>query len=159
MAKPRGRVIDEGVIEVIEHILDKWTGKLTWDLLITAIKASIATEYTRQALLKHARIAEAFGLRKTSLAKEQGRPVPKDARTQSLLKTIVALKAENARLKNECEGYRAMFIRWTQNALTVKGLTAEVLNKELPPYPKKATEETEAKIISLGKGRKEKNGR
>lgn len=150
MAKPRGRVIDERVIEVIEHILDSWTGKLTWDLLIAAIKASIATEYTRQALLNHERIAEAFSLRKTSLAKEHGRPEPKDARTQGLLKTIETLKIQNARLDNECKGYRAKFIRWTQNALT-KGMTEEQLDADLPPVARKATEET---IVSLNRRRK-----
>ena len=155
MAKPRGRVIDDNVIEVIEHILDQWTGKLTWDLLIAAIKASIATKYTRQALSNHERIAKAFSLRKISVAKEQGRSEPKDARVAALMKTIETLKAENARLENECVGYRAMFIRWTQNALTQKGLTSEMLNKELPPAGRKSTEAT---IIALSrKGRAKKS--
>lgn len=153
MAKPRGRVIDDGVIEVIEHLLDKWTGKLTWDLLIAAVKAAIATEYTRQALLNHMRIAEAFSLRKISLAKEQGRPEPQDARTQALLKTIDTLKAENIRLENECAGYRAKFVRWTQNAV-IKGLTEAQLDAPLPPA---ARDSTDKKVISLSRGRKAGN--
>lgn len=50
MPKPRGRVIDERITETILHILDRWEGKLSWDLLIKAVKASTASEYTRQAL-------------------------------------------------------------------------------------------------------------
>ncbi|MBA5686081.1 hypothetical protein [Rugamonas apoptosis] len=155
MAKPRGRVIDETVIEVVEHLLDKWTGKLTWDLLIAAIKAAIATEYTRQALLNHPRIAQAFSTRKLSLAKEQGRPQPQDARTLGLLKTIDTLKAENARLMNECVGYRAKFIRWTHNA-SAKGFTEAQLDVPLPPSLRDSTDD---KIVSLNKGRKAKNGK
>lgn len=155
MAKPRGRVIDESVIEVIEHLLDKWNGKLTWDLLIAAIKAAIATQYTRQALLNHKPIAEAFSLRKRSLAKELGRPEPQDARSQAFLKTIDTLKAENRRLENECSGYRAKFLRWTQNAM-IKGLTEAQLDAPLPPM---ARNSTEAKVISLSRGRRPKNGK
>ena len=153
MAKPRARNIDEDIIEVILFILDNWKGKLTWDSLIEAIKASVSTKYTRQALSKHERIAQAFSLRKRSLAKEQGRPEAKDARTQGLLKTIETLKAENARLQKECEGYRAKFIRWASNALK-KNLTEQMLDAELPRAPRKSTEE---KIISLDKKKKVKS--
>lgn len=155
MAKSRGRVIDETVLEVIEHLLDKWSGKLTWDLLIDAIKSSIATEYTRQALAGHERIVKAFSLRKTSLSKDAGRPSSGDTRIDGLIETIDTLKAENARLNQECVGHRAMFIRWTQNAL-IKGLTEEQLNAPLPPVFRGATEE---KIISLSRGKPKKNGK
>lgn len=153
MGKPRGRIIDEDVIEVINYILDRWTGKLTWDLLITAIKASIATEYTRQALAGHERIATAFSLRKTTLSKAAGRPTSGDARIDALMKTIDTLKAENIRLNTEGEKYRAKFIRWTQNA-QMRGLTAEQLDLGLPPVHRGATEEM--KVVHLGKGKKVK---
>lgn len=81
MVKRRARVIDEDVIEVVLHILDGWKGKLTWDLLIVAVKASISAHYTRQALSGHKRIAEAFVLRKKGLAKEVGKLPSGDART------------------------------------------------------------------------------
>lgn len=157
MGKPRGRVIDEDVLEVVLHILDTWTGKLTWDALIASIKASIATEYTRQALSKHERIATAFGLRKVSLEQEQGRPTSGDARVNALLETISTLKAQNARLNVECEQHRAMFIRWTHNA-QMKNLTFEQLDAPLSPVHRGATEE---KVIRLGKGNlgKGKNGK
>lgn len=130
MAKARGRVIDEDVLEVVLHILENWKGRLTWDSLIVAIKASIATEYTRQALSKHNKIATAFVLRKASLANEENRPPSKDTRVNTLSDKIRELEAEVARLKDECNAYQAMFIRWTANALK-KNITFEQLDTPL----------------------------
>jgi hypothetical protein len=132
VAKSRGRVIDDVVIEVILHILDSWKGKLTWDALILEIKANIATTYTRQALSNHERISSAFVLRKLSLAKEQGRTSSGDSRLDSMMETVSALKAENIRLHAECERYRAQFIRWVYNSQR-KNLTFEQLDAPMPP--------------------------
>lgn len=157
MGKPRGRVIDEVVIEVILHVLDAWTGKLTWDLLITAIKASIATEYTRQALSGHERIATAFSLRKASLGKEEGKRSSGDARIDKLLKTIDTLKAKNAHLTIEGEKYRAKFIRWTQNAQKV-GLTEEQLDADLTPIHRGASDKN-GEVVPFRKAKRAKNGK
>ena len=140
MVKRRARVIDEDVIEVVLHILDGWKGKLTWDLLIAAVKASISADYTRQALSGHKRIAEAFVLRKRGLAKEVGKLPSGDARTNGYLETISRLKVENQRLAAEVNNYREMFIRWTFNAQK-KNLTAADLNSPLLRPERDATKE------------------
>ena len=130
MARSRGRVIDDDVTEVILHILDGWKGKLTWDALIKAIKASISTEYTRQALAGHARISNAFTLRKGQLAAQNGKPISGNSKVNALTESASRLQAENARLKAEINNYREMFLRWTANA-HMKGLTSEMLDKPL----------------------------
>ncbi len=130
MAKSRGRIIDDDVTEVILHILDGWKGKLTWDALIKAIKASISTEYTRQALAGHARISNAFTLRKGQLANENGKPLSGNSKVNALTDTATRLKAENTRLKAEVNNYREMFLRWTANA-HMRGLTSEMLDAPL----------------------------
>lgn len=140
MVRRRARVIDDDVMEVVLHILDGWKGKLTWDALIAAIKASISAEYTRQALFGHQRIAEAFVLRKSELAKEVGKLPSGDAKTNANLETIARLKAENKRLTSEANNYREMFIRWTYNAQK-KNLTAEFLNSPMLPVQRDKTEE------------------
>lgn len=132
MVKRRARVIDEDIIEVVLHILDGWKGKLSWELLIAAIKASISAEYTRQALSGHQRIAEAFRLRKQVLAKDGGTRYSVDAQTSGYLETIARLNAANQRLEAEINNYREMFIRWTTNAHK-KNLTAEFLNTPMSP--------------------------
>lgn len=140
MVKRRARVIDDNVTEVVLHILDGWKGKLTWDALIAAVKASISAEYTRQALSGHKRIAEAFVLRKSGLAKELGRLPSGDARINGYLDTIARLKAENQRLASEVNNYREMFIRWTFNAQK-KNLTSDFLNSPMLRPERNSTQE------------------
>lgn len=140
MAKRRGRIIDEEITEVILHILDGWKGKLTWDALIAAVKASISAEYTRQALAGHKRIADAFVLRKSGLAKDSTKLPSGDARINGYVETISRLKAENQRLTAEVNNYREMFIRWTVNAQR-KNLTSEFLNTPMLATERDATEE------------------
>ena len=140
MVKRRARVIDEDIIEVVLHILDTWKGKLTWDLLIAAVKASISADYTRQALSGHKRISQAFVLRKKELAKEAGKLPSGDARINGYLETISRLKTENQRLAAEVNNYREQFIRWTLNAQK-KNLTSEFLNSPMLPTLRDSTEE------------------
>lgn len=131
MAKGRrARVIDDQVTEVILHILDGWKGPLSWDALIAAVKASVSAEYTRQALAKHKRIADAFVLRKSMLAKQQGGKASGNNKVNALTDTIDRLTAENERLKAELNAHRELFIRWTANALK-KGITSEMLDAPL----------------------------
>ena len=132
MAKNRARVIDADVIEVVLVLLREWTGKLTWDALIARIKKSIGVEYTRQALANHERLAHEFSLRKLSLKKEAGRPLPTDSRIAALLKTIDRLQAENELFATECNNYRAMFIVWTSNAVK-RAITEKQMRAPLPP--------------------------
>ena len=87
-------------------------------------------EYTRQALANHKQIADAFVLRKASLAKSAGRPVSSNSRVNTLTDAIDRLTVENAKLSADLNEYREMFIRWTANAQK-RGLTSEVLNEPL----------------------------
>jgi len=130
MGKRRARAIDKEITAVVIQMLDDWSGKLTWDRLIAAIKASTSIEYTRQALANHKQIADAFVVRKATLANSAGRPVSSNSRVNTLTDAVGRLTVENARLSRELNEYREMFIRWTANAQK-NGLTSEVLNKPL----------------------------
>lgn len=140
MVKSRAPVINEDVIEVVTEILNTWSGKLTWDLLIAAIKKGIGYQYTRQALAGHKKIVEEFTLRKRALQFAAGRPAPVDGRTNTLQKKIDSLKAENELLIRECNNYRAMFIVWSHNAAKNR-LSEEILNLPLPPSQQLSTDD------------------
>ena len=64
----RSRNLTPVAIEQIVSILDGWSGKLTWDLLIQSVARRLRGTYTRQALHKHERIRDAFTLRKKTLS-------------------------------------------------------------------------------------------
>ncbi len=130
MVKRRARAIDEEITTVVIQILDDWSGKLTWNGLIAAIKASTSIEYTRQALANHKQIADAFVLRKATLVKATGRPASSNNRVNALTGAVDRLTVENARLSAELNEFREMFIRWTANAQK-RGITSEILNEPL----------------------------
>ena len=133
MKQQRAKNLDDAGIKNIVEILDGWSEKLTWDLLIEAINFRTHNKYTRQALHKHERIRNAFELRKTSLA--DGDATIRNVRSpelQKALERIARIEAENKRLESENNQLLEQFVRWSYNAYT-RGLDSEFLNQPLPP--------------------------
>lgn len=123
---------DNSIKQIVE-ILDGWSGKLTWVLLIDAIELRMCNRYTRQALYKHERIRHAFDSQKKNLSgttnnvKRVASP-----ELQVALERIARLESENKRLESENEHLLEQFVCWAYNA-HVRGLDKEYLNQPLPP--------------------------
>lgn len=142
MTRARARNIDNEVIAVIVRILDGWTGKLSWELLIDAIERRTYARYTRQALHKHERIKAAFSQRKKAIAKAQGiDPNADSPELQAALERIARLEGENARLRSENETLLGQFACWAYNAHT-RGLDQGFLSRPLPSVNRDQTEPT-----------------
>lgn len=132
MAKSRAKNLGDADIKRIAEILDGWTGKLTWDLLIEAIELRMHDRYTRQTLYKHERIHHAFELHKERLALDLGearRVVSPEL--QVAIDRIARLEAQNKRLESENERLLEQFARWAYNAHT-RGLDHDFLERALP---------------------------
>ena len=143
MTSQRARNINDRIIEEIVGILDGWTGKLTWELLIEVVAKRMRWTYTRQALHEHPRILSAFQLRKRSLAEMRGAsPKPAAERSVAEVEMLIArnqrLAAENARLKEENTRQLEQFALWAYNA-HMRGLTSEFLSQPLPPVDREST--------------------
>lgn len=133
MKQRRAKNLDDAGIKEIVEILDGWSEKLTWDLLIDVINFRTHNKYTRQTLHKHERIRNAFDLRKTGLADGDGRtPIVKSPELHKALERIARLEVENTRVESENEQLLEQFARWAYNAHT-RGLDAIFLNRSLPP--------------------------
>lgn len=134
MAKGRAKNLDDTAIEIIVGILDGWSGKLTWDLLIEAVEKRTRALYTRQALDRHARIKMAYQLTKERLSgmprSERGHKLSA-FEVQAMLERYRRLQAENERLKVENGRLLEQFVTWAYNA-HLKGLTKDYLNSQLP---------------------------
>lgn len=120
-------------IAAIVGILDGWSDKLSWDLLLESIELRLHQKYTRQALSKHKRILQAFQRRKVAIA-EAGTAPPKKPSSPELevaLQRIARLEAENSRLEMERKNLLEQFALWAYNAHS-NGLGIEILNKALP---------------------------
>lgn len=133
MTQKRSKNLGDAEIKQIVEILDGWSEKLTWELLIDAIELRMYNRYTRQALYKHERIRHAFDIRKNELS-ERGGAVRKveSPQLQIALDRIARLEAENRRLESENNHLLEQFARWAYNAHT-RGLDHDFLNRALPP--------------------------
>jgi hypothetical protein len=133
MARSRARNLSVEDISDIVSILDGWTGKLSWELLIQAIGLRKRATYTRQALHKHERIKQAFAVRKQLLAagRANGAPKVESPELAAALQRITRLEGENARLESENQRLLEQFARWAYNAHT-RGLDQQFLSSPLP---------------------------
>jgi hypothetical protein len=141
--KLRAKNLDVSDIEQIVGIIDGWSGKLSWSLLIDAIERRKHSRYTRQALHNHERIRAAFALRKQALSDEpQDNEVsPHTPEMQAAIARISRLEAENKRLKYENDRLLEQFVVWAYNA-HLHNLTKELLSRPLPNVNRGQTEST-----------------
>ena len=141
MTRERAKNIGDDDIAAIVGMLDGWSGKLSWELLIDVIQKRTRARYTRQALHRHERIRSAFSLRKKSLAGSVVRSPDLDMSPElkAALDLIDRLRAENQRLKAEAEQLLEQFARWAYNAHT-RNLSEGFLNTPLPKPDREQTE-------------------
>jgi uncharacterized protein (UPF0335 family) len=133
MVQKRAKNLNDASIKQIVEILDGWSGKLTWELLIDAIELRMHSRYTRQTLHKHERIYNAFELRKKGIAEGDGEiRTVRSPELQKSLERIARLEVENKRLESENEKLLEQFARWAYNAHT-RGMDSNFLNQPLPP--------------------------
>lgn len=133
MKKTRAPDLTDERIQTVLTALDDWKGKLTWDLLIAAVKESTNITYSRFTFSGYPEIANAFALKKETLrgtwCKEA--PTPRDERVRAALEQAERLKAKVARLTQENQLLKEQFVTWSHNAER-KGVTIMMLNAPLP---------------------------
>lgn len=135
---------DERILAVLD-VLDGWKGKLTWDLLIAAVKDSTGITYSRFTFADYPEIANAFALKKEVLRGAwSGEPAtPRDVRVRSSLDKADRLKAKVERLSLENQLLKEQFVIWAHNAER-KGVTLMMLNTPLPK-----PERERSKVVKL----------
>lgn len=132
MHKQRSKNLGDSDVKKIVEMLDGWSGKLTWALLIDAIELRLFNCYTRQALFRHERIRNAYELKKNEVSIQgKVRPV-KSHQFQIASDRIAKLQSENKRLESENHQLLEQFARWAYNAYG-RGLSLDFLNRPLPP--------------------------
>lgn len=134
----RSRNLTPVAIEQIVSILDGWSGKLTWDLLIQSVARRLRGTYTRQALHKHERIRDAFTLRKKTLSISVGGKKAISPESQVTNDRIARLEGENQRLQMENDRLLEQFVRWAYNPYS-RGLDEQFLSRPLPAINRQQT--------------------
>nr|WP_236080464.1 hypothetical protein [Pseudomonas aeruginosa] len=142
----RGQNITDKLIAEVVALLDGWSSKLTWDLLLDKIEQRLSVRYTRQALHQHERIRLAFVQRKKSLSQANSAGLKSTGHPEldKALERIARLKAENERLESENNALLEQFARWAYNASS-RNLSIDFLNQPLPSVDRAQTKLTRSK--------------
>lgn len=139
MVRKRAKNLTDQDIADIVSILDGWSGKLNWDLLIAAVEQRKRVTYTRQALHKYERIQHAFSLRKQAISDGAGVVQKVESpELQAALERIARLEGENTRLEAENQRLLEQFATWAYNAHT-RGLDNTFLSRPLPSVDRDQT--------------------
>lgn len=121
------RHLRDADFEAIVEILDGWTDRLTWELLLDRVEMRLKRRYSRLTLERKPRIVEAFRLAKSRSATKPECRVPSSPEAQ----VIARLRAENERLTIENHRLLEQHTTWRYNA-ALKGLTLSDLSRPLP---------------------------
>lgn len=132
MRKQRAPDLTEATIAVVVDVLDGWTGKLTWDLLIAEVLRLTGFEYSRFTFAEYPRIADAFAVKKKKLSGTlvRGARTPRDGQIQAALDQAERFKEKADRLERENELLLEQFQTWAVNAER-HGVTIAKLNAPL----------------------------
>lgn len=127
----RSRNLSPSDMTVILELLDGWSGRLSWELLIEQIERRLLFRYTRQALHGHEQIASAFKVTKRRIRGVTGRAPVADPALQKSLEVNARLQAQVLRLETENERLIQKFVRWAYNA-HLHGVGEHELERPLP---------------------------
>ena len=136
-------LLNEKDLPKIEKILNKWSGKLTWDLFAEAVAIAMGrSSISKFTLMGYEPVKQAYKRRKDRLRDEKvekshSGDVSIDALMEEISKLknqIVDLEDEKARLKDT---YIEMFSRWQYNLSQMPGVDLVKLQEKLnQPLPK-----------------------
>ncbi|WP_433736731.1 hypothetical protein [Pseudomonas putida] len=117
----------------IEIMLTKWTGKLTWEALVTRVELELAIKTTRQTLCTYVGIATSYKNKKALLRGASPSLYTKiTASDVELVEQIEHLKAEVEVLKKNNAEQLRMIERMLLNAETIPNIDLYALVKRRP---------------------------
>ncbi|PKN12712.1 MAG: hypothetical protein CVU69_04945 [Deltaproteobacteria bacterium HGW-Deltaproteobacteria-4] len=130
-------VITLDKIPKVLSILDKWRGKLTWDLYCQEVAKVLGLESVdRGTLNAYGDIKAAFQKKKENSRKSSEHNHAKDSTIDVLLKEIAEKESKIIRIEDKLNKYKEQFVRWQNNFYMMPGVDLDKLNKEIDaPLP------------------------
>ena len=108
-------IITEKTLKIALHEIDKWSGKLTWDLYSERLaKALGEKKISRHTLLSYPVLVESFNAKKDALKKAASNTdtVGRDITLDFAKQQISILEAKVSRLEKQNNLLNEQFVRW-----------------------------------------------
>jgi len=127
------KIITEATLPIALHHLDKWSGKLTWELYAERLALALGEKrISRHTLLTYKVLVEAFNARKNALRASthiSGAKEP-DITLDFAKQEIATLEAKVARLEKQNDLFKEQFVRWQYNYYMMPGVDMEKLDQK-----------------------------
>lgn len=127
-------IITEKTLPVALHEIDKWSGKLTWELYAARLASALGEKrISRYTLMSYPPLVEAFNAKKDALrdAIQNVGDSDRDFTLDFAKEQIATLESKVTRLETQIDLFREQFVRWQLNLYTMPGIDMEKLNARL----------------------------
>ncbi|MBE0406828.1 hypothetical protein ACT3TI_08510 [Psychrobacter sp. AOP22-C1-22] len=133
------KLISEKELDLVEDILKKWSGKLTWDKFAVRVASALGKDsVSKFTLMGYPEVKQAFNRRKQTLKEVKSQVIETMGDV-----TIDILINENAELRNQIhhleEEFKAkerlwveQYRRWQYNLSMMPNVDLSILNQPLP---------------------------
>lgn len=132
------KFIDVKEMKVIENILNKWSGKLTWDLFAVSVARALdKPSISKFTLMSYEPVKQAFNLRKKTLREAKSTVIASmgDVTIDMLIKENEELRSQISHLKKLLEEKESLWAdqyrRWQYNLSQMPNVNLATLDRPL----------------------------
>lgn len=131
------KIITEETLKLAVCELDKWSGKLTWELYADKLAQILGvTRISRHTLLSYPMLVQAFNQRKAQLKARRlaclGKENDSDITLEYAKEQIHLLEDKVERLEKLNARLQERFVRWQHNAYMMPGVDMDRLDFDKP---------------------------
>ena len=131
------KLIDVKEMKIIERILNKWSGKLTWDLFAVSVARALdKPSISKFTLMSYEPVKQAFNLRKKTLREAKSTVIASmgDVTIDMLIKENEELRSQISHLKKLLEEKESLWAdqyrRWQYNLSQMPNVDLATLDKK-----------------------------
>lgn len=132
------KFIDVKEMKVIESLLNKWSGKLTWDLFAVSVARALdKPSISKFTLMSYEPVKQAFNLRKKTLREAKSTVIASmgDVTIDMLIKENEELRSQISHLKKLLEEKESLWAdqyrRWQYNLSQMPNVDLAILDRPL----------------------------
>ena len=132
------KFIDVKEMKIIESILNKWSGKLTWDLFAVSVARALdKPSISKFTLMSYEPVKQAFNLRKKTLREAKSTVIASmgDVTIDMLIKENEELRSQISHLKKLLEEKESLWAdqyrRWQYNLSQMPNVDLATLDRPL----------------------------